>query len=395
LSAPGDDLSGLVERVRRAFRENFDAGREVGAGVAVWKDGSPVLIEVEGYTDAARQIPWERDTLVLVWSATKGMAAACTLHALQTARISPLDPIIRFWPEFGQKGKERITVADVLSHRAGLAAIEQQKISIFDHEAVVRALEEQEPLWVPRSGHGYSPRTFGFLADEIVRRLAGETLGEYWRRVFAEPLELDFWIGLPEELHSRVAQILPPRATRGPVVDPFLQAMGDPASLTRAAFLNLEGLPNISAMNSTEARTASLPSLGGIGTPEALAKFYQVLALGGEWEGHRFFDQDSLLWMQTRLVNGPDKTILQDTAFSVGFMLDPVGRDGQKTRSLFGPSLPSFGHPGAGGSLAFADPVRKIGFAYVMNQMEPGVLPTDRANRLVRALYGLDPEADK
>jgi CubicO group peptidase (beta-lactamase class C family) len=377
----------MVERVQRAFRENFDSGREVGAGVSVWQHGEPIFREVEGYADAARQQLWEKDTLVLVWSATKGMAAACALHALQSSRLTPLEPIVRFWPEFGQHGKERITSADVLSHRAGLAAIERQKVSIFDHEAVARALEEQEPLWPPRSGHGYSPRTFGFLADEIVRRLTGATLGEYWRAVFGEPLELDFWIGLPEELHSRVAQILPPRAARGAVVDPFLQAMGDPASLTRAAFSNLEGLSNISAMNTSEARLASLPSLGGIGTPDALAKFYQVLALGGEWEGHRFFDPNSLQWMQTRLVNGPDKTILQDTAFSVGFMLDPVGRDGKKTRQLFGPSLPAFGHPGAGGSMAFADPVRKIGFAYVMNQMELGVLPTDRASRLVEAVY--------
>jgi CubicO group peptidase (beta-lactamase class C family) len=378
----------LCERLSAAFAENFRTRGEVGAGVSVWLEGSEVCSCYEGFSDAARLIPWTENTMVLVWSATKGMAAACTMHAMEKNRVSPLEPICRFWPEFAKNGKAAITCADVLSHRAGLAAIEGEKISIFDHEAVVEALEDQAPLWVPRSGHGYSPRTFGFLADEIIRRITGLPLGEYWREVFAIPLKLDFWIGLPGELHSRVAQMLPPRLSAGTTTDPFLLAMADPESLTRAAFSSLEGLGSVSAMNSTRAREASLPSLGGIGTPRAVAKFYQMLALGGQWEGRSFFSPDSMQWMQTRLVNGHDKTILMDTAFSVGFMLDPVGRDGHKTRHLFGKSLPSFGHPGAGGSMAFADPMRKIGFAYLMNQMEIGVMPTHRAQNLVDAVYG-------
>ncbi|MCS7009145.1 MAG: beta-lactamase family protein, partial [Chthoniobacterales bacterium] len=223
------DLSpaGIYERVSRAFAENFAGGKEVGAGVSVWLNGGEVVCLQSGYADAAREQPWREDTLVLVWSATKGLAAACVMHALQEARISPLQPIARYWPEFAKNGKERITAADVLSHRAGLAAIEGQKISIFDHEAVVRALEDQRPLWPPRSAHGYSPRTFGFLADEIVRRVAGTTLGTYWREVFAEPMGLDFWIGLPEELHPRVAQMLPPRMSPQDANDPFLQAFND------------------------------------------------------------------------------------------------------------------------------------------------------------------------
>jgi len=386
------DPAALCDRLSAAFAENFHNRGEVGAGVSVWQEGREVCSFYQGFSDANREEPWTPDTMVLVWSATKGMAAACTMHALESQRVSPLDPISRFWPEFARHGKEAVTCADVLSHRAGLAAIEGEKISIFDHEAVVRALEEQKPLWAPRSGHGYSPRTFGFLADEIVRRVAGVSLGQYWREIFAIPMDLDFWIGLPGEFHSRVAQMLPPRISAGTVTDPFLRAMADSGSLTRAAFTSLDGLGSISAMNSTRAREASLPSLGGIGTPRAVAKFYQMLAMSGEWEGRRYFGPDSLQWMQTRLVNGLDKTILMDTAFSVGFMLDPVGRDGRKTRHLFGPSLPAFGHPGAGGSMAFADPVRKIGFAYLMNQMEIGVLPTHRAQNLVNAVYDLQEE---
>lgn len=381
------DPTELAQRLQIAFAENFASGTEVGAGVSVWYEGKELALCVSGFSDAKRLSPWKPDTLVLVWSATKGMAAACAMHALEANHLSPLTAIASFWPGFAKNGKGKIVVADVLSHRAGLAAIEKQKISIFDHDAVVHALEEQTPLWPPRSGHGYSPRTFGFLADEIVRRLTGMTLGQYWREIFAEPMQLDFWIGLPEEINSRVAQMLPPKVTQHEQTDPFLQAMSDPESLTRAAFSSLDGIASISSMNSLHARTASLPSLGGIGTPTAMAKFYNMLAMGGEWEGKRYFFPDSTQWMQTRIVNGFDKTILLDTAFSVGFMLDPVGRDGLKTRRLFGSSLPSFGHPGAGGSMAFADPLRKMGFAYVMNQMEIGVLPNRRAQNLVNSIY--------
>lgn len=359
----------------------------MGASVALWQDGRELFHASAGYRDAARQSPWEEGTLVLVWSATKGMATACALHALQSAGLAPNVAFRYFWPEFARQGKERVTVADVLSHRAGLAAIEKARISIFDHDAVVRALEEQVPLWPPGSGHGYSPRTFGFLADEIVRKLTGQTLGEYWREVFAEPMHLDFWIGLPAELHPRVAQILAPRLSRADQAQPFLAALSDPHSLTNAAFSSIEGLGAVSSMNSAPAREASLPSLGGIGTATSLAKFYSMLAANGEWQGVSFFLPETLQWMQTRLANGPDKTLLIDTAFSAGFMLDPVNRYGHKTRRLFGPSLQAFGHPGAGGSMAFADPALRIGFAYVMNQMEIGVLPNERALRLVEAVF--------
>lgn len=384
---PPLNTAALVQRLQDAFRENFVDGREVGAAVSLWQDGRELFHAAAGYQDAAREIPWEDSTLVLVWSATKGLASACALHALQTAGLAPNVAFRYFWPEFARHGKEGVTVADVLSHRAGLAAIEKAPISIFDHDAVVRALEEQTPLWPPGSGHGYSPRTFGFLADEIVRRLTGQTLGEYWREIFAEPMHLDFWIGLPAELHPRVAQILAPRLSRHAPPEPFLAALSDPQSLTSAAFSSIEGLGAVSAMNSAPAREASLPSLGGIGTATSLAKFYAMLAANGEWQGVSYFLPETLQWMQARLSNGMDKTLLLETAFSAGFMLDPVDRTGHKIRSLFGPSSQAFGHPGAGGSMAFADPARRIGFAYVMNQMEIGVLPNDRAKRLVEAVF--------
>jgi CubicO group peptidase (beta-lactamase class C family) len=381
-------MSDLAERLRAAFEENFERHGEVGAAVAVWDADGAVVETCGGYRDLALTQLWADDTLVLIWSATKGLAASCLLHALADRGMAVEARVAEFWPEFGQCGKEAITVGQVLSHRAGLSALDAKDLSVLDHDGVARAVERQVPQW-SEEAHGYGPRTFGFVVDEMVRRLAdGTTLGDYWREVFAVPLGLDAWIGLPEEHHGRVAQMIAARATgclEGQ--DDFLEAMGDPASLSRRSFASPGGTLGASSMNSPAIREASLPSMGGITTAGSLAKFYAMLANGGVWGGMKFFETETLERMERTLSQGRDKVLLQDTAFSVGFMRDPVGNDGAKMRKTFGPSLRAFGHPGAGGSLAFADPERGIGFAYVMNQMGMGVLPQDRAAALVRAVY--------
>jgi CubicO group peptidase (beta-lactamase class C family) len=276
-----------------------------------------------------------------------------------------------------------------MSHRSGLCALDAV-VDVLDYEGVVRAIERQRLEFPIGAGPVYSPRLFGFLLDEIVRRLAGgEALGSYWRRVFAEPLGLDFWIGLPEELHGRVATMLPPKA--GPPAEAdreFLAAYQDNTSATRRAFESPAGYRMPSAMNSAEVRSASLPAIGGIGSARALAKFYAMLASGGEWDGRRFFGEEAAGWISRPLAQGFDPVLRREMAFAAGFAVDPVGTDGRKMRSVFGPSRRAFGHPGAGGSLGFADPERGLGFAYVINQMELGVLPHERCFSIVRALYG-------
>jgi CubicO group peptidase (beta-lactamase class C family) len=261
-----------------------------------------------------------------------------------------------------------------------------REVPVLDHAAVVAALAEEAPHWTPGEGHGYHPRTFGFLLDEIVRRLSGTTLGEYWRTQFAEPLRLDAWIGIEPALQDRVAPVFAAR-TAPPKEDRFYREFGTSGSLTARSFASPRGLHSVSAMNTPEARAASLPAFGGIATASALGKFYAMLARGGELDGRRYFARDQLAAMTTNLTNGPDRVLLIDTAFSAGFMKDPRDAEGRKTRKIFGPSLSAFGHPGAGGSVAFADPENRIAFAYVMNQMEPGVLPNAKALRLVEALY--------
>lgn len=378
---------GWPERVRAAFEQNFQRGAEVGAAVSIWRDGAEALALRGGWRDAARSLPWEADTMVLIWSATKGLAAACVLHALERRAIPLEARVAEFWPEFGQCGKESITVGQVLSHRAGLGALDAKDLSLLDHEGVVRAIERQTPLWT--EGHGYGPRTFGFVADEMVRRLGGgAALGEYFRTHFGAPLGLDLWIGLPAEHHGGVAQMLAARLSGCPEPDDaFTEALADPGSLTRRAFAAPGGVLGASAMNSPAVRAASIPSLGGIGSASSLAKFYAMLAAGGVWEGRRYFTAHAFGQMTHTLAQGPDQVLHVETAFSAGFMRDPTGPDGRKSRRLFGPSARAFGHPGAGGSLAFADPDRGLGFAYVMNQMELGALPKRRASALVDALY--------
>lgn len=376
-----------IGRLEEAFERNFNAGREVGASVAVWQDGREAVCFCRGWRDAGKTVPWTPDTLVLVWSATKGLSSACVLHALEAAGLDLSVRVADFWPEFAQVGKAFLTVGEVVSHRAGLAALDDKTASLLDHEAVVAAIEKQAPRWQSDEGHGYGPRTYGFLADEIVRRLSGRTLGEYWRDEFGEPLALDLWIGLPEEQHGRVAQMLAARAGSSDAEAEFTKALADPGSLTRAAFSAPAGPLGATAMNAPAVRSASLPSLGGIGSASALAKFYSMLANDGEFDGRRYFSEQAITWMTTPLAQGLDRTLQTETVFSAGFMLDPVDGAGQKKRRIFGPSRMAFGHPGAGGSLAFADPESGLGFAYAMNQMETGVLPKSRAIALVHALY--------
>ena len=378
-----------MRAVEEAFRRNFEEGREVGAAACVFKNGEEALSLHGGFRDAARSEPWEDSTLVLVWSATKAPASACALHAIHAAGLNLETTLAEFWPEFAQSGKEHLTLRQAMTHQAGLFALDDPSASLLDHESVVRAIERQRPQIPPHAGPAYAPRVFGFLLDEIVRRLSGgESLGARWRRVFAEPLELDFWIGLPESKHHRVATMLPPKPSPPAKADElFIKAFTDPHSPTRRAFASPAGLATASAMNAPQVRSASLPSMGGIGSARALAKFFAMLANGGTWQGREFLDPEILGWIAAPAAQGFDPVLQREMAFSAGFTRDPIDADGRKIRTMLGPSTSAFGHAGAGGSLAFADPIRRLGFAYVMNQMELGVLPHERCQSLVRALY--------
>ena len=382
------NADGLRERIAPLFQENFQPFGELGAALSIWKNGEPLLDLHGGFRDIRREQVWTEDTIVLVWSATKGIGSACLLHALQENKIKIDRRVSEFWPAFGHGGKMDVTIAQMVSHSAGLCALDEN-VEVTDYDAVIRALEKQTPLWQPGSAHGYHARTFGFLIDELVRRIAGTSISKYWRAIFADPLSLDFWIGLPEELNSRCAAIYPARAGKPPEPEnrpsgsDFYRDLVTPGTLQRKTFTSPYGLNAVSAMNKRENRAREFVSFGGIGSASALAKFYAMLANGGEIEGRKFFGSDALKLMTTTISDGLDRVFEIPTAFSAGLMKDAATAE----QKLFGSSDNAFGHPGAGGSHAFADPENRIGFAYVMNQMEQSVLPTHKSLRLVDAIY--------
>ena len=379
----------LLQRSKPLFQENFEKFGELGAAVSVWQNGKPILDLCGGFRDVHREKPWSADTLVLVWSATKGIGSACVLHALQEHNIEISQRVAEFWPEFAQAGKDKVTLAQLLSHQAGLCALDR-RVDVLDYDAVIRALEAQKPLWPPGTAHGYHARTFGFLLDELVRRIAGKTLSDYWQENFAGPLNLDFWIGLPKTENSRVATMY--AAKSGKPLEPknrqsgsdFYADLVTPGTLARKTFTSPYGLHVISKMNDAAIRAHPIVSFGGIGSASALAKLYSMLANGGKYDGQTFFSEKAIAWMTTTLADGVDRVFQIPTAFSAGFMKD----SGNAGRRILGPSGTSFGHPGAGGSHAFADPESKIAFAYVMNQMEQSLLPNEKSRRLVDAIYG-------
>jgi CubicO group peptidase (beta-lactamase class C family) len=384
------DADRLRQKLMPLFLENFEKFGELGAAISIWQDGKPIVDLYGGSCDARREKPWEADTLVLVWSATKGIGSACVLHVLQEHRIGIDRTVSDFWAEFAQAGKEKITVAQLLSHQAGLCALDA-RVDVLDYSAVIRAIEAQKPLWPPGTAHGYHARTFGFLLDELVRRIAGRTLSQYWREVFAQPLSLDFWIGLPAEENSRVASVYAAKTPKAFGAEPKNRQSGSdfyvdlvtPGTLARKTFSSPYGLQSVSGMNTPDVRAQPVVSFGGIGSASALAKFYSMLANGGKLEGQTFFSEETIAWMTTVLADGMDRVFQIPTAFSAGFMKDPRNVAGR----MFGPSANAFGHPGAGGSHAFADPENRLAFAYVMNQMEHQVLPNEKSLRLVDAIY--------
>ena len=376
------DADELRARIEPLFRQNFERFGELGAAVSVWQNEKEIVDLHGGFHDVRREHPWTNNTIALIWSATKGLGSACLLHALQENNIDIERRVAEFWPEFAQAGKEKITLAQLLSHQAGLAALDRQ-VNVLDYPTVIDALEKQKPNWPPGMAHGYHARTFGFLLDELVRRIAGESLGQYWRKNFAKSLELDLWIGLPESEDSRVATIYAAKTGKPPEPKQFYVDLATPGTFARKVFTSPRGLHAVSAMNKSEIRAQSIVSFGGIGSANSLAKFYAMLANDGRLEDRQFLSRKTIGLMTTTLTDGTDRVFQVPTAFSAGFM-----KDAKNVKSrIFGRSTISFGHPGAGGSHAFADPENKISFAYVMNQMEQSVLPNEKSLRLVDAIY--------
>lgn len=368
-----------VGKLQETFGRNFRERGEIGASVSVWKNGVEIAQISDGWSEKEQLRKWDASTLVPVYSATKVPAAAALLLVLASRGLDENTLVAEIWPRFPVPVA---TFGDMLSHQCGLPVLDE-KADVFDHPAVVAALEAQEPAWQPGEGHGYHPRTFGALAQECVQRLAGKPLGEIWREEIAGPLGLDFWIGLPECEWPRVARLYPGKASKNDLADGFYKELSTPESFTRRAFSSPKGLQAVQEMNDPRAWTAGFPAMGGIGTACALAEFYQVLL--GQLPGP--FGEGILKALATPQSDAFDRVLLRRTVFTCGAQRDPLAPDQSKEREIYGPGTAAFGHPGAGGSHAFADPSTGISFAYTMNQMELSVMPAAKCLELVRATF--------
>jgi CubicO group peptidase (beta-lactamase class C family) len=367
--------------VKDAFAANFDAGKEVGASVAVMIDGKPVVELWGGHADTRRTRPWNRDTLVNVYSTTKGLAAMCAHRLADQGRLDFDAPVVRYWPEFGQGGKDRIPVRFLLNHKAGLPAIRRRLPleAIYQWDTMCAALAEQEPWWEPGTKHGYHAITYGWLVGEVVRRITGKSLGTYFRDEIARPLGADAYIGLDARHDGRTAEIVPAPPPR-PGVDPLAEMLKDPESMQFKAIMNPAPVLDPQVVNGRAWRGAEIPAANGHATAGALARLYGALARGGEVDGYRLLRSEALPRCYAEQSSGMDAVLLRPTRFALGFMLST-------DEFPLGPNLHTFGHGGAGGSLGFADPDAKLGFGYAMNQMAPDAEQGARALSLVRAVY--------
>jgi CubicO group peptidase (beta-lactamase class C family) len=392
--APGAGAAGpaMPGRAVAALPGQARAGGDAyGTGApaqgAVRGAGTPAAGEARAASeDAAAPRPWQPRTAQIVRSATKGAAAACVLHLHQRGLLDLDAPVAAYWTEFKAGGKDRVSVREALGHRAGVPALDAPLTPerALDGESGPRAVAAQAPFWTPGEAHGYHAHTYGWLVAELVRRVSGRTIGRYLAEEIAGPLGLDLWIGLPASAAARVGRIAPlPEPPRAPGVLTFrpkasvAAAYADPESLTRRAFGAIDPLPD---ENAPGYRAAELPSSAGVATARGLAGLYAALLGAPAPDGRRIFAADAARQARTPVSDGPDLVLAAPSRFGPGFM-------------LHGPSSPflspaSFGHPGRGGSLAFADEEHGVAFAYVTNGMRAGVTADQRPQSLLRALRG-------
>ncbi|MFM7140637.1 MAG: serine hydrolase domain-containing protein [Alphaproteobacteria bacterium] len=365
-------------RVREAFESNLARGLDVGAACCVHHRGRVVVDLWGGLADPRAGRAWEEDTAVLVFSATKGATAIALGLLAERGALDFDDPVAASWPEFAANGKESVTVREVLSHRAGLPVIEGEftLAEALAWTPVVEALAAQAPLWPPGSAHGYHVRSYGWLAGEILRRVDGRSAGRFFAAEVAGPLGLDFWIGLPVEVEPRVARILPPEPPSDPRVRELLDQVMGPGTISGRALSGPSGLfPYDGTWNRREVLAAELPSSNGVATARAVSRLYAAVI--GEVDGIRLLSPGRLDDMRRLRSEGPDRILLLPTAFGTGFMLPP---------SLCLAAAPgSFGHPGAGGSLGYAEPESGLALGYAMNRMVVGASLDSRAQSLVEA----------
>jgi len=363
------------ERVREAFTANFAQGLETGASVCVMLDGEPVADLWGGFKDAACTRAWEADTICNVMSVTKAMSATC-LHVLVDRGLVDLDaPVARYWPEFAANGKAGIKVRWLLDNRAGLPVLADDLWpgAILDWQAMTDALAAQAPMLTPGGEPAYHIRTAGFLVGEVVRRVSGRSLGQFFREEIAQPYGIDFAIGLTPDEQARCADFIP--QTAGTLLDAGLHQAG--SMVARAA----RQLPKPLDYNAAAYRAAQIPSTNGHGNGRSVARFYALLACGGELGGRRLMRRETLDAALVMQHQARESVMGRQYRQALGFLLN--------TPEDFevGPNPNAFGLLGAGGALGFTDPDRRLSFGYVENRMHAAMGLGVRAPALLQAAY--------
>ncbi|MET4662265.1 CubicO group peptidase (beta-lactamase class C family) [Streptomyces sp. PvP037] len=374
-------VAGGFEPVGEAFARNFGTLGDRGAAVAVYRDGRRVVDLWAGVKDVDGPEPWRRDTAQVVRSATKGVAAAVLLVLHQRGELDLDAPVGHYWPGFKAHGKERLLVRHVLNHRAGLPVLDDPltPAEAADPPRAAEAVAAQAPAWEPGTDHGYHALTYGWLVDELVRRVTGRGCGEWIASEIAAPLGLDLWVGLPDEQAHRVGTVgriegpEPSGVLRARPKRSVTDAYADPASLTRRTFAAITPFPD---HNDPAFRAAALPAANGIATADGLARFYASLI--GRVDGVRLLEAATVEAARAEESAGPDRVLVVGTRFGLGYMLHG------SASPFLAPG--SFGHPGRGGSLGFADPESGIAFGYVTNGFRRTVTADPRAQALIRAV---------
>ena len=374
-----DNVAPGWEPVRDAFVLGFENGQDHGAQVAVYHRGECVVDLVGGWRDRDHTVPYGPDTLQLVFSTTKGIASIAVAMCAERGLIDYAEKVSTYWPEFAQKGKGDITVTQLLSHRGGLYTVEGDITleEALDWDTVTSRLAETAPLFEPDSTHGYHALTFGWLAGELVRRVTGQDIGGFVRDNIVSPLGAEFHIGLPESKEPRVARLMAhPIPKFPPDVAKVMFERSGPGTRGAAA-LGLNGAFGQGVFNKPEVHRAQVPGANGIGDARSLARIYAATV--GDVDGVRLLQPATVSRASTS--NTPagemDVVLIDETVFAMGFMLHRPGSP------FSGPG--AFGHNGAGGSVAFADPVRTMGFAYAMNTMMTVEGSDPRRDRLISA----------
>lgn len=362
------------EPVRAVFEANFarpEPLRELGASLVVYRHGKRVVDLWGGWRDPARTKQWTRDTLVNVYSTTKGVLAIATAMAVERGLIEYSAPVSRYWPEFAVAGKEHTTVAHVLSHQAGLPGFAATTIAsdVYDWNACCAKLAAQTPSWRAGEATCYHAGTFGFLAGEIFRRAVGQTVGAFIAERFRKNLGADIYLGTPASEDGRIATLIPPAVAPDPAA----------LNLPPEAMMALTN-PNLDPelANTRAWRAAELPAMNLHATADGVARVFAAVANGGTLDGVEILKPAAIARMTEVQSTRVDMLLGFPVHWTHGMPLNTTG--------VFGPHPDAFGHTGWGGSFGFADPGSGIGAAYVMNRMGPDLVGDTRAVALAEAI---------